>query len=48
MDSYPNYSVEFEWLAPVDYKGNVKFIATVVKSYAAFYERRVTKNVIVE
>ncbi|XP_065356959.1 defense protein l(2)34Fc-like [Calliphora vicina] len=48
FDKKPITSVEFEWLAPADYKGNVKFVATVVKNYKTFWERKVTKDVTVE
>ncbi|KAM7354459.1 defense protein l(2)34Fc-like [Cochliomyia hominivorax] len=48
LDKNPIKSVEFEWLAPADYKGTVKFVATVVKDYRTFWERKVTKDVNVE
>ncbi|XP_065361665.1 defense protein l(2)34Fc-like [Calliphora vicina] len=44
----PITSVEFEWLAPADYKGPVIFVATVVKDYSTFWVRKVTKAVTVQ
>ncbi|XP_037825449.1 defense protein l(2)34Fc-like, partial [Lucilia sericata] len=44
----PINGVQFEWLSPIDYKGTVKFVATVFKDRHTFWVRKVTKKVTVE
>lgn len=40
--------MKFEWIAPTDYKGKIKFYATVAKNAAIFWVGKVTKEVQVE
>uniref|UniRef100_A0A6P4FKX2 Defense protein l(2)34Fc n=1 Tax=Drosophila rhopaloa TaxID=1041015 RepID=A0A6P4FKX2_DRORH len=44
----PLTSLEFEWAPPAGYKGNVKFMATVVQTGFVYWVGRVTKDVTVE
>ncbi|EDW27397.1 GL21051 [Drosophila persimilis] len=44
----PLTSVKFEWIPPAGYKGNVKFMATVVQTSFVYWVGRVTKDVDVE
>ncbi|KAH8273975.1 hypothetical protein KR044_006819 [Drosophila immigrans] len=44
----PLSGVTFEWIAPAGYKGNVKFMATVVKTGFVYWVGRVTKDINVE
>uniref|UniRef100_A0A1A9VZM2 Reelin domain-containing protein n=1 Tax=Glossina brevipalpis TaxID=37001 RepID=A0A1A9VZM2_9MUSC len=44
----PITKVEFQWIAPADYKGKVKFVGTVAKDGAVFWVRKVLKEVDVE
>ncbi|KAH8255829.1 hypothetical protein KR038_011453 [Drosophila bunnanda] len=46
--SSPLNQVTFEWVAPAGYKGNVKFMATVVQSSFVYWVGRVTKDINVE
>ncbi|XP_017044043.1 defense protein l(2)34Fc [Drosophila ficusphila] len=44
----PLTSLQFEWIPPAGYKGNVKFMATVVQTGFVYWVGRVTKDVNVE
>ncbi|XP_017067938.1 defense protein l(2)34Fc [Drosophila eugracilis] len=44
----PLTSVTFDWIPPAGYKGNVKFMATVVQTGFVYWVGRVTKDVDVE
>ncbi|XP_030377051.1 defense protein l(2)34Fc [Scaptodrosophila lebanonensis] len=44
----PISGVSFEWQPPAGYKGNVKFMATVVQTGFVYWVGRVTKDVDVE
>ncbi|KAH8308285.1 defense protein l(2)34Fc [Drosophila kikkawai] len=44
----PLTQLTFEWLPPAGYKGNVKFMATVVQSSFVYWVGRVTKDIDVE
>ncbi|XP_020810699.1 defense protein l(2)34Fc [Drosophila serrata] len=44
----PVTQVTFEWVPPAGYKGNVKFMASVVQSSFVYWVGRVTKDINVE
>ncbi|EDW77388.1 defense protein l(2)34Fc [Drosophila tropicalis] len=44
----PLSGLEFKWTAPEGYKGNVKFMATVVETGFVYWVGRVTKDIDVE
>ncbi|ALC39942.1 l-2-34Fc [Drosophila busckii] len=44
----PLSEISFEWTAPANYKGNVKFMSTVVQTGFVYWVGRVTKDIDVE
>ncbi|KAM7352065.1 defense protein l(2)34Fc-like [Cochliomyia hominivorax] len=48
LNRKPITSVEFQWIAPADYKGSVKFVATVAKDGGTYWIRKVIKEVNVQ
>ncbi|XP_022223337.1 defense protein l(2)34Fc [Drosophila obscura] len=44
----PLTGVTFDWIPPAGYKGNVKFMATVVQTSFVYWVGRVTKDIDVE
>ncbi|XP_030569822.1 defense protein l(2)34Fc [Drosophila novamexicana] len=44
----PLSGVTFDWIPPAGYKGNVKFMATVVQTGFVYWVGRVTKDIDVE
>ncbi|EDW51742.1 GM14866 [Drosophila sechellia] len=44
----PLTGITFEWIPPAGYKGNVKFMATVVQTGFVYWVGRVTKDIDVE
>ncbi|XP_037826757.1 defense protein l(2)34Fc-like [Lucilia sericata] len=48
LNSKPITSVEFQWIAPADYSGAVKFVGTVAKNGGTYWIRKVIKEVTVQ
>jgi len=44
----PLTGITFDWIPPAGYKGNVKFMATVVQTGFVYWVGRVTKDIDVE